>query len=399
MVNLELKNLLNKYMTGDCTVTERARLAELVALPESNEAALDEFVREVMTSDAYAGADDPHVKQALLKHLEKHMRPVRKMPMWRYAAAAAIIVLLLGGVWYWRSTSRPVGPVVAQQPIHDVPPGQEGVIITLANGSQIVLDSSNAGSNGNLAKQGNVMVTRLGAGQLIYRIDDAPPVTSEAVYNTLTTPRGRKTSVVLSDGTRVWLNAASSIRFPTDFVGRERKVEVSGEVYFEVAKNAGQPFIVKTISTAGRTPLEVQVLGTSFNITAYPDEATVSTTLTEGSVNVINSHGARLMTPGQQLVSTGNGGMELNPGVDVQKVIAWKDDVFLFKKDELPAIMKQLSRWYDIEVHFDGNVSDHYTGKISRQVNISQVLKMLQAAGGVKFSVQEKEVRVLPSAM
>jgi len=145
--------------------------------------------------------------------------------------------------------------------------------------------------------------------------------------------------------------------------------------------------------------MEVLVLGTSFNITAYPDEPTVSTTLTEGAVHVTNGDAGQLLHPGQQVVADDKGGLVLQPGVDLQKIVAWKDDVFLFKGDELPVIMRQLSRWYDIEVHFDGNVSDHYTGRISRQVNISQVLKMLQAAGGVKFSVQEKEVRVLPSAM
>ena len=150
------------------------------------------------------------------------------------------------------------------------------------------------------------------------------------------------------------------------------------------------------VHTSLQQPLEIQVLGTSFNVTAYNDENEVGTTLIEGSVKVIGGSAARLITPGQQVIAGSDGRLELNPGVDVQKVIAWKDGNFLFRGDELTTIMKQLSRWYDIEVQFDGTVSDHYTGKISRQVNISQVLKMLQAAGGVRFSVQNKEVRVLP---
>ena len=150
------------------------------------------------------------------------------------------------------------------------------------------------------------------------------------------------------------------------------------------------------VHTSLQQPLEIQVLGTSFNVTAYNDENEVSTMLIEGSVKVISGSAARLITPGQQVIAGSDGRLELNPGVDVQKVIAWKDGNFLFRGDELTTIMKQLSRWYDIEVQFDGTVSDHYTGKISRQVNISQVLKMLQAAGGVRFSVQNKEVRVLP---
>jgi ferric-dicitrate binding protein FerR (iron transport regulator) len=269
-----------------------------------------------------------------------------------------------------------------------VAPGHDGAILTLADGKQIVLDSS---GNGALARQGNTAITKLGAGELTYQAETTSP--AEIMYNTLSTPRGRRTSVVLSDGTRVWLNAASSIKFPTAFTTGSRVVEITGEAYFEVAKQPSQPFIVRTLHTS---PLEIQVLGTSFNITAYSDEDAVSTTLVEGSVKVVSGSGTKLLTPGQQLIAKSDGRLELNPAVDLQKVIAWKEGNFLFRGDELTTIMRQLSRWYDIEVHFDGAVSDHYTGKISRQVNISQVLKMLQAAGGVEFSVQNKEVKVLP---
>lgn len=399
MDNRELEILLDKYITGDLTPAEKVRLAELAGQP-AQEKALEGFVRQVMMGDEYAGVDDLRVKGAIMVQLEEAISrktPRRRLVFLRYAAAAAVLIILAGSVWLWRSASSASSGGLAQQPVHDVAPGREGAILTLADGKQIVLDSSTngAGRNGNLAKQGNVMVSRLSGGQLTYRIDDAPPVTSEAVYNTLTTPRGRKTRVVLADGTLVWLNASSSIRFPTEFVGKDRSVEVSGEVYFEVAKNASQPFIVRTMAPASRTPLEVRVLGTSFNITAYGDENEISTTLVEGAVKVVSGSAARVISPGQQLIAKADGRLELNAGVDVQKVIAWKDGNFLFRGDELTTIMKQLSRWYDIEVHFDGTVSDHYTGKISRQVNISQVLKMLQAAGGVRFSVQDKEVTVL----
>lgn len=401
MNNRELEILLDKYITGDLTPAEKVRLAELSGQPAQEEA-LQGFVRQVMMSDEYAGAPEPRIRERILEHLDKNrVRPSRRLYFLRYAAAAAVVIILAGGAWLWRAKSQVSSSELVQQPMQDVAPGREGAILTLADGKQIVLDSSTngAGGNGNLAKQGNVMVSRLSGGQLTYRMDNAPPVTSEAVYNTLTTPRGRKTSVVLADGTRVWLNASSSIRFPTEFVENKRLVEISGEVFFEVAKNPGRPFVVRTVHAGSQPPVELQVLGTSFNITAYGDENEVSTTLVDGSVKVISGSATRLVTPGQQIVAKADGRLELNPDVDVQKVIAWKEGNFLFRGDELTAIMKQLSRWYDIEVHFDGTVSDHYTGRISRQVNISQVLKMLQAAGGVSFSVQNKEVRVLPKTM
>jgi len=387
MDNQELAILLDKYTTGELSLPERARLAELIDLP-GHERTLEDFVRQVMTSDDYAALDEPHVKQAILAHLDKKIAPPRRISFPRYAAAAAILLLLTGGFWLWRASRPAAQQGIAQQAAHDVAPGHEGAILTLADGKQIVLDSS---GNGALARQGNTAITKLGAGELTYQSETT--AAAEVMYNTLSTPRGRRTSVVLSDGTRVWLNAASSIKFPTAFTTGSRVVEITGEAWFEVAKHPSQPFIVRTLHTS---PLEIQVLGTSFNISAYNDEDAVSTTLVEGSVKVVSGSAAKLLMPGQQLIAKSDGRLELNPAVDMQKVIAWKEGNFLFRGDELTAIMRQLSRWYDIEVHFDGTVSDHYTGKISRQVNISQVLKMLQAAGGVEFSVQNKEVKVLP---
>ncbi|MDO6430439.1 DUF4974 domain-containing protein [Flavitalea sp. BT771] len=390
MDNQELAVLLDKYTTGELSPSERIRLAELIDLP-GNEGTLEDFVRQVMTSDDFAGLGEPRVKEAILSHLDRRIAPPRRISLPRYAAAAAILLLLAGGFWLWRAGRPGTQPGVAQQAAHDVAPGHEGAILTLADGKQIVLDSS---SKGTLAKQGNTAITKLGAGELTYQAETT--AAAEVMYNTLSTPRGRRTSVVLSDGTRVWLNAASSIKFPTAFTAGTRVVEISGEAWFEVAKHPSQPFIVRTLHS---DPLEIQVLGTSFNITAYSDEDAVSTTLMEGSVKVVSGSAAKLLTPGQQLIAKSDGRLELNPAVDLQKVIAWKEGNFLFRGDELTSIMRQLSRWYDIDVHFDGAVSDHYTGKISRQVNISQVLKMLQAAGGVEFSVQNKEVKVLPRSI
>lgn len=400
----QVENLLDKYITGDLAPAERQQLAEVLNEPEHVET-LENFAREIMLSDNFAAMDHPGVKEAILAHLETKIGqpagPRRTIPLRRviplrrtfirYAAAAAII-LLFSGAWIWFAKREDKIPVVAQT--HDIPPGHDGAILTLADGKQIVLDSSR---NGSLAMQGNTAITKQNAGQLTYKTATAAP--SEIMYNTLTTPRGRRTSVVLSDGTRVWLNALSSIKFPTVFSGRDRAVEITGEAYFEVAKNTAMPFKVKIAGPGLSKNFEIQVLGTSFNIMAYNDENAISTTLVEGSVKVVSGPGAKLITPGQQLIAGSDGQLQLVPDADVQKVIAWKDGNFLFRGDELSSIMKQLSRWYDIDVRFDGTLNDHYTGKISRQVNISQVLKMLEAAGGVSFSVQNKEVKVLPKTM
>jgi ferric-dicitrate binding protein FerR (iron transport regulator) len=310
----------------------------------------------------------------------------------RYAAVAAVLVVLAGlGYIINFDSKRENFPLRQPVATHDVAPGHEGAVLTLADGKQIVLDSAGDGS---LARQGGMAITKEHAGQLVYQTEPTGVFPQATMYNTLTTPRGRRTAVVLSDGTKVWLNAASSIKFPAAFMGKDRTVELSGEAYFEVAKDAGKPFRVKVNRPGGN--MNVEVLGTSFNIMAYDDEATSSTTLVDGSVKVVTGTGASLLKPGQQLLAGSDGKTSLVADADVQKAIAWKDGNFVFRGDGLDAIMKQLARWYDIDVRYDSPVTDHYTGKISRQVNISQVLKMLQAAGGVNFTVDNRQVRVSP---
>jgi transmembrane sensor len=392
MEQQELTILLDKYLTGELSPEERVRLAELAASPGSDEV-LEKFVGAVMTNEEVGDLNDPVIAASILGFLEKRMKPVRhRITYMRWMAAAVVLGLLAGGVWFWQSRGRGAGTAVAASIVHDVAPGQEGAILTLADGKQIVLDSS---ENGSLGTQGEAAVVKQGAAQLTYQPAAATVEKNVAeFYNTLTTPRGRRASVVLSDGTKVWLNAGSSIRFPTVFHGMNRGVGITGEAYFEVARDQAHPFLV----TVNRG-VQVEVLGTSFNINAYNDEKEVVTTLVQGAVKVKSGQDSLLLHPGMQALSPDNGVIRKETEVDLQKVTAWKDGYFFFKSDELSVIMRQLSRWYDIDIHFDGTVSDHYTGKISRQVNISQVLKMLQAAGGVGFSVNDREVRIAPRGL
>ena len=390
----QLEILLDRYVTGELSAQERIALAEAIGHPEHKEA-LERLVQNILMQDFATGLDDPHMKTAILAHLDEakaiRQRTVRIPKFIRYTAAAAVILAVVGVVYITQST--PAKMPIALKPAvrHDVAPGHEGAILTLDDGKQIVLDSSGDGS---LARQGGMAITKQHAGQLVYQVEPAAAFPQGTMFNTLTTPRGRRTSVVLSDGTKVWLNAASSIRFPASFMDKDRTVELSGEAYFEVARDAARPFRVK-VNHPGRN-LEVEVLGTSFDVMAYDDEESVNTTLVDGSVKVVTPAGASLLKPGQQLMAGANGKTSLVVDADVQKATAWKDGNFLFRGDELGDIMKQLARWYDIDVRYDSPVTDHYTGKISRQVNISQVLKMLEAAGGVNFTVENKEVRVSP---
>jgi ferric-dicitrate binding protein FerR (iron transport regulator) len=195
---------------------------------------------------------------------------------------------------------------------------------------------------------------------------------------------------MLSDGSKVWLNAASSLRFPASFAGKERKVELLGEAYFEVAKNAAMPFKVKV------NGMEVEVLGTHFNINSYENESTVRTTLLEGSVKINNNNSSSLLKPGQQAQVNKAGEIKIINNVDVEEAIAWKEGKFQFDRADIHDIMRQLARWYDVDVEYKGSVSSHFGGTISRDVNLSQVLNMLHLTGEVKFQIEDRKVIVMP---
>jgi len=212
---------------------------------------------------------------------------------------------------------------------------------------------------------------------------------SEAVYNTIKTPRGGQYQLVLADGSQVWLNAASSIRFPVDFTEKVRKVEITGEAYFEIKKDAAKPFIV-TIPGKG----QVEVLGTHFNINAYDDENTLNTTLIEGSVKFIADNGESVkLKPGQQAQLSSS--VSVLNDADIDKIIAWKTGWFNFDRADITTIMRQVSRWYDVEVVYEGQVSKKtFSGIVSRSQQIAEVLKIMEKAG-VKFRIEGKKITVL----
>lgn len=306
-------------------------------------------------------------------------RRIHLLRKWQYAAAVIVLLCAGGYFWYKQSISPVTVPVISQA---DVTPGGNKAILTLADGSQIILDST---TNGNIAKEGNTLITRSKTGELIYQ-DAAPTNQGGSRLNTLTTPRGGQHQLNLPDGSKVWLNAASSIKYPVAFNGKERKVEITGEAYFEVAKDTHKPFRV----IAGEQ--EVEALGTSFNVNTYDDEPLKKTTLLTGSVRVTrntNSHKQEIvLSPFQQAVVSSSDNTIRKITVQTDDAIAWKSGFIHFTDVKLEEIMRQLARWYDIEVVYEKDIPDIvFEGKMGRGVGLSKVLTFFEESG-VRFRLE-----------
>lgn len=288
------------------------------------------------------------------------------------AIAAVFLIIALAGYFFLiRPASKQTGTGTGETAYiktRDIAPGGNKAVLTLAGGVRILLDSAR---NGTLAVQGGSKLVKKHEGQLAYNAGAAEP--AGTVYNTLSTPRGGQYQLTLADGTRVWLNAVSSIHFPTAFPGKERNVAVTGEVYFEVAHDAARPF---KVTVNGMT---VTVLGTHFNINAYTDEDAVATTLLEGSVKVSRGGITDLLKPGQQSRMDEHGTISIQNDIDINQVVAWKNGFFQFKEADMETIMKQLSKWYNIDAVFEGpKPSAVYSGRVPRNLSLSALLKVLE---------------------
>lgn len=315
------------------------------------------------------------------------MRHGRSRSKWLIAAC---VILLLGigtYVIFTNGEKRQSVQPIAQT--HDVsPPKETRAVITLADGSKVYLDSAAIGI---LAQQNNVNVVKNDSNDIVYQgvpsISNRLPVT----YNTLYNPRGSKVvTLALSDGTRVWLNSESSLRYPTAFSGDSRDVEITGEAYFEVAHNAARPFRVKK---GGAT---VIVLGTHFNVNAYDDEGILRVTLLEGSVQVSANHNSVNVKPNEQAVVRSGSPLTIDHSPDIEQVMAWKNGFFRFNNTSIESIMKQVERWYDVEVVYQvptGNLN--FSGYIGRKENVSRLLKIMELTGVVHFKIEGKTITVL----
>lgn len=310
--------------------------------------------------------------------------PLHRRPIIRWAAAAAVILSLgIAGYWLLNKPSGSAKIVDTGKPTRQdvAAPQNNRATITLGNGKTIYLDSAASGS---LATQGNVQLVKLADGQIAYHGS-----ANEIVYNTLTNPMGSKViDMKLSDGSQVWLNAGSSITYPVAFIGNERTVDISGEVYFEVAHNAAMPFRVH------HGAMEVQVLGTHFNINAYDDEPAIKTTLLEGSVKVISGGATALLRPGEQVSISQPSQLSQPIPVQTDVVMAWKNGLFSFTGADLKTVMRQLSRWYNIQVKYEGELpARKFSGEITHDLTLSQLMNGLQSLG-IKFSIEGRTMVV-----
>jgi transmembrane sensor len=387
--------LLEGYLANKITPEDYQELMRMV-----NSGAYDQTLKDKVERSLFQDQNDIHLDplraqeiiNTIISSEKSNVRVVplrpRRLTFLRIAAAASIIGLLFLGTFFWlnRGEQREVAKTEVRGNGHknDVLPGGDKAILTLADGSTIVLDHA---QNGTLTEQGATKVIKLG-GKLAY--DPTGAGSTEIVYNTITTPKGGQYQIELPDGSQVWLNAASSLRFPTAFAGKERRVEISGEAYFEVAKNKNMPFVVSVNGA------EVQVLGTHFNIMAYKEEKAVKTTLLEGSVRFVSGNNTSLLKPGQQSQLSKEGQVKVISSVDVDEVMAWKNGMFYFKNADIETVMRQLSRWYDVDIEYQGEIKPKkFGGEIQRDLNLSEVLEGLKETG-IHFQIEGKKLIVLP---
>lgn len=309
----------------------------------------------------------------------------------RISAAAIVLIICAAGVYLLnQSKTRELTVNHPIRPVQMILPGSNMAVLTLGNGKRIVLNSA---SNGKLATQGKTIITKNTAGQISYLAANEHESNLEkepVTYNTVSTPSGGQFQVVLPDGTNVWLNAASTLKFPNRFEGSERHVELTGEAYFEVFKNKNVPFTVN----AGN--VNIKVLGTHFNVMAYKNEPAVKTTLLEGSVVLNSRHSQALLTPGMQAVVGPLTDNIVLQQINVADAVAWKNGYFSFRKENLQTAMNKIARWYNVDVEYTGNVNHRMLGgTVSRAENITELLNYLELTGVASFRIEGRRIFVL----
>lgn len=318
---------------------------------------------------------------------------VRALHQWRtaffYAASLFFVVACGWGFFQYTVNDKATGLQFAKNnpSVKSIRPGMKRAVLTLANGSRLIL--ANAVKR-TLAVESGALVEQDG-GRLIYHTGRDHDLHDADQQNSIATPRGGEYQLYLGDGTIVWLNSASQITYPVAFTGHERRVKISGEAYFEVAKNPKSPFIVEANGT------EVRVLGTHFNVNAYTDDEAVKTTLVEGSVRVTKNSQQALLKPDQQAIVGGHTNQIQVRNVDAMEALAWKNGTFLFNNENIKVVMKVISRWYDIEVSYRGDLSNKtFGGTISRFENFEKLLKTLELTGAIHFKIEGRRVIVMP---
>jgi ferric-dicitrate binding protein FerR (iron transport regulator) len=389
--------LISAYLRKSITPEEHDELDEWVGANDENMRIFEELTDEDKMKKALDFIQEADAEKSLNKVKSQLVFAKYYSPRplfsrgWHYAAAACLL-LVAGFAWFAfnKKDKDKQDEIVVIQP-QDLKPGSiDKAILTLEDGSTIILDQAR---DGKLASQGSSEVTKQN-GQLNY---SAANGTQNAVlYNTVTTPRGGSYPLTLSDGTKIWLNASSSIRFPAVFNENERRVAITGEVYFEVASIKGQSGKVPFIVDVKDKGTSVEVLGTHFNINSYNDEAILKTTLLEGAVKVVKDGKASLLKPGQQAQVSNSGDIKTVSNIDVDYVMAWKNGLFRFSNTDLKSIMNQVSRWYDVDIEYQTTANPGYTGLLRRDFPASKIISVLEESGGAHFKIEGKKIIVLP---
>ncbi|TKC12773.1 FecR family protein [Pedobacter polaris] len=372
----QIKELINRYLSGNCTEAESALVENSYRDYLLNPEPLKEH--EILADLQWIEAKLPLP------------RSTKKLNFYKKISIAAALLIAVGGTLYFGLARKDQKDITAKLAEEKILPGTDRAILTLADGRKILLDKN--ASTLFLDSTAGIQIKKTKNGELIYEVLATVSTTGNVKqYNTIETPRGSQYTVILQDGTKVWLNASSFLKYPLVFSGNKRQVELNGEGYFEVSKNKARPFIVQTNNQ------EVEVLGTHFNVNAYPEEVAIKTTLLEGKVIVHKGGEEALMKPGEQVVNLKTSkNLKLSTLEDANEVIAWKNGLFLFTHESLYDIMVKISRWYDVEVEYQGKFDNqYYSGTISRFGEVEAVLKIMELTGSVKFKIHGRRIIVM----
>lgn len=388
MTREEFISLYEKCMAGKCTDAEK----ELLNAYQDDMELLDNNWDDDTSSET-------EIRNEIFQRLQDsrgiNVSRANRPGSWRWLRVAASLVLVATAACFlWSNPfagNHASSSLAKSDTIKSTPHEATKTYLTLQNGTRVILSEANAGK---LTEEMGITVSKAKDGLLVYTINtpdvNAGGTDTTTVFNTITTPRGEQYQLILQDGTKVWLNAATSLKFPVAFKGRQRTVELSGEAYFEVARNKKKPFLVSAHGTT------VQVLGTHFNVNAYKDDSGVITTLLEGSVRVARGKSNTLIAPGQQALAAENQTNIIVKSADIEETMAWKNGFFTFHNTPITEIMKTLARWYDIEVEYQGKVSDkQFGGTIARNMDVTEILNNMQLTGAIHYKIQGRRVIIM----
>jgi transmembrane sensor len=381
--------LIAGFLRKTLTEKEHDELDEWVVASEENTRLFEELTDEANIEaglEWHKGLDQQKALRKIKQELGlvKQPKPFLKT-IWPYVIAASLLVAVVGIYFLTgRNEQSDNLPVTLQASNNAIQPGKSQAVLTLANGRTIILDSVKTGT---ITKEGSVEIKIGENGEIIYNGND-----QQMRYNTVATPRGGQYKIVLGDGTSVWLNADSWMKFPAGFGKNDRKVELQGEAFFEVAENKEKPFRVTVLNEQFK-PVMVEVLGTQFNVNSYGDESFIKTTLVEGSVKVIRDEKAIVLQPGEQA--------QINQDLkvvnaDIRKEIGWKDGLFVFKDATIQTIGAQVARWYDLDIVYKGAINYHFNATIDRKEPLTQLLKILEGTKRVQFKLEGRKLLIEP---